>query len=240
MIFIHISLNHSISLLKRKASNPSQVENFSIDSIMNHNEETNIEPINTTLSKFGVKYENQFVVLEDAKHVIGVDQKDGNNLIIENVETGKADTFQCGDPFSYFNETLLYDENTGSLCSGINYGGLYKYKVNIASKSCERVKDYGNPKIGCLYSSYRFMNFVFFGGYERKIRVLDLSTGDLLPGHLKTAIWYIYSLQVCVNNNDKIYLTVSGGITDYSDYETDLLDLTDLIQVDSVILHKYL
>ena len=43
---------------------------------MNHNQETSVKPIKTSSSEFGVNYENQFVVLEDAKHIIGIDASD--------------------------------------------------------------------------------------------------------------------------------------------------------------------
>ena len=203
---------------------------------MNHNQQTSIEPINTSSSEFGVYYQNQFVVLDDAKHVIGVDASDGGKLILENIETGKADKFGWRDSSCNFIKTLIYDEDTGFLYIGERYGQLYKYKVNTAIKSCEKVKNYGKLGIGEIISSHRFLDFFFFGGGSGIIRVLDLSTDKLLPGHLKTSIGCIYSLQVCVKSCNEIYLTVSGSITDYSDNKTDLFDLTDFLQKDLVIL----
>ena len=61
---------------------------------MNQNQKTSIEPINVSSSEFGVEFENQFVVLDDAKHVIGVNGNNGNNLILENLENGSTVEFK--------------------------------------------------------------------------------------------------------------------------------------------------
>ena len=58
------------------ASNPSQVKLFSIDSIMEHNQISPVKPIKSSTSELAVMYENNFVVLDDAKHVIGVNGRD--------------------------------------------------------------------------------------------------------------------------------------------------------------------
>ena len=204
------------------------------------NQKTIIEPINASLSRFWVKYENQFVVLNDAKHVIGVDARDASNLILENIENRKADKFGWRDSFNNMITTLVYDEDTGFLYSGDYNSRLYKYKVNKTSKSCERIQAYGKIGIGRISSSHIFMQFVFFGGDQSEIRVLDLSTGKLLPGYLKTSIGCAYSLQVCLKSQDEIYLVVSGKYPDYSRDKTDLFDLTDLLPKNPVILQKYL
>ena len=203
---------------------------------MNHNQETSIRPINASSSRFGVEYENQFFVMDDAKHVIGVDPRDARNLILENIENGKADKFGWEKNFSYLIGTLVYDKDMGSLYMGFDYDRLYKYKLDKKNKTCKRVKDFGDLGIGCISSSHRFMHFVFFGGDQGKIRILDLSTGELLPVHLETSIGWICSLQVCVKSKDEIYLAVSGCDNDYSNDKTDLFDLTDLLSTDSVIV----
>ena len=204
------------------------------------NQESTIEPINVSSSKFGVLIENQIVVLDDAKHVIGVDSSHGRNLIIENIKNRKADKFRWrGDQLNNIT-TLVYDEDTGFLYTGDNFSNLFKYKLDKTSKTCERVKHFKDPRIGQIFSSHRFLRFVFFGGNWGRISVLDLSTGKLLPGHLETSMEWIYSLQVCVKSKDEIYLAVSGKYPEYCEDKTDLFDLTDLLIVDSMIHQKYL
>ena len=203
---------------------------------MNHNQETSIEPINTSSNKFGVMYENQLVVLDDAKHVIGLDASDAGKIIIENIMNQKAYKIGWNDSSYYYISNLFYDEDTGSLYIGDRYNHLFKYKVEKTSNTCKRVKDYGDFGMGEISSSYRFKHFVFFGGNACKIRVLDLSTGEFLAGHLETLLRLVYSFQVCVKSQDEIYLAVSGQDPDYSEDKTDLFDLTDLLPKDLAIL----
>ena len=89
-----------------------------------------------------------------------------------------------------------------------------------------------------MISSHRFLDFVFFGGIEYKIRVLDLSTGKLLPGHLETSIRVICSLQVFVKSPNEIYLAVSGLHPNYSDDKTDLFDVSGLFPNDPHIFQR--
>ena len=161
---------------------------------MNQNQKTSIEPINVSSSEFGVEFENQFVVLDDAKHVIGVNGNNESNLILENLENGSTIEFKGGSYTDDFISTLVYHEKIGFLYGGNYYGYLYKYKLDTKNKTCELVKYLGNLKIGWIRSSHRFLHFVFFGGDQSKIKVLDLSTDKLLPGCLETSIKDIYSL----------------------------------------------
>ena len=134
--------------------------------------------------------------------------------------------------------TLVYDEDTGFLYTGDRYGYLCKYKMDIISKVCQRVRNYGNIGIDGIYSSHRFLHFIFFGGNFGRIRVLDLSTGELLPGRLETAIKCIYSLQVCVKSHKEIYLAVFGGLPEYSGDKTDLFDMSELFLKNPFSLRK--
>ena len=206
---------------------------------MEHNQETPIEPINISLNEFGVFDQNNFVVLDDAKHVIGIDASDAGNLIIENVKNSKAKKFTVTKFDNNHIKNLYYHEDTNSLYCGDFNGQLYKYKVNFKSKTCEKYNYYGDLGIGWIISSHRFLQFVFFGGSEKKIKVLDLSTDQLLPGNLDTSIEYIYSLKVCVKSLKEIYLAVSGAGFDYSDDKTDLFEVSSLLPNDTVNLRKF-
>ena len=206
---------------------------------MDHDQKTPVEPIKSSSSQFAVEYDNQFVVMDDAKHVIGVDGSNGIKIILENVENVKADKF-CGSESSYnYISTMVYDKDTGSLYTGDVNGHLKKYKIDKVSKSFQRVKKYGDIGIGVITSSHRFLQFVFFGGSKFRIKVLDLQTSELLPGWLQTSIDLINSLQVCVKRPKEIYLAVSGSFPDYSKNNTDLFDVTGLFPKNSAILRKY-
>ena len=207
---------------------------------MEHNEKSPVEPVKSSSGEFCVKNDNQFIVLDDAKHVIGVSGRNSKKLILENVENGSKVEFERLFFSFFYTLTLIFDEDTGSLYSGDIYGKLVQYKVDTANQICEEVKTYGNLGIDIITSSHRFLDFVFFGGIRGKIKVLDISTGKLLSGHIDTSIIIILSLQVCVKNPKQIYLAVSGTQTNYSNDKTDLFDITDFLQKDLVILQKNL
>ena len=155
---------------------------------MEHTQETSIKSSKSSSSKFGVEFQNQFVVLDDAKHVIGVDPSDGSKLILENIEQGRADKFGWGSSSYNIITTLLYHGKTGFLYTADLHGHLLQYKVDTSSKSCKRLKNYGDLGLVSISCSHRFLDFIFFGGIKSKIGVLDLSTGKPLLGHLETSI----------------------------------------------------
>ena len=179
-------------------------------------------------------------MLDDGKHVIGVSGRDAKKLFLENVENGSKVEFGESHLFGFYISTLIFDEDTGSLYVGDTCGELVQYKVNTANLICKIVKYYEDLGIGAIRSSHRFMHFLFFGGTMNKIRVLGMSTGKLLPGHIDTSIRNIRSLQLCVKNPKEIYLTVSSNIHDYSDDKTDIFDLSHFIKDDPDIFQKFL
>ena len=207
---------------------------------MNGNRETLVGPIKVSSNKFGVLYENKFVLLGDAEHFIGLNPTDAKILILENVVKGSKVEFGGSSLFNFYISTMIFDEDTGSLYRGDNHGQLVQYKVNTASQTCEEVRDYGKLGIGEITSSHRFLHFIFFGGSDGKIRVLDMSTCEFLPGHIDTSISKIISLQVCVKTQKEIYMAVSGEKPDYSNDKTDLFDISGLLSKDPVMLRKFL
>lgn len=199
---------------------------------MEHKEETSVEQINASSSKFGFQNENQFVVMDDAKHVIRVDPSDGRNLILENIQNGKATKYEGSKIIENCITAMIYNEQKRSFYTGNNNHELHKYIIETANKTIKKVKDFGKIGIGWITSSYRFMNLNFFGGNRNKIKVLDLSTDKFLSAHLETSIRWIRSLQVCQKRDKQIYLAVSGWDYDYSDDKTDLFNLTNLFPND--------
>ena len=179
-------------------------------------------------------------MLDDAKHVIGVDARDGSKMILENIENGSIFEFQGNFTTGYFITIPFYDEETGFLYCGEIEGELQKLKFDNEKKTCKLVKNYGDLEIGRNTSYYRFLDNVFFGGNEGKIKVLDLSTAEFFPDYLYTSIGWIISLQICRKSLDKIYLTVTGSEYDYSDDKTDLFDVSGLLLKNPIIFKKFL
>ena len=206
---------------------------------MEHNQRTHVKPTNVSSSGFRVKLENQFVVLDIAEHVFGVNVLISSLLILENIQNGL--NLQFIERNSILNEffSLVYDEEDMSLYSGDRFGHLVQHKVDTLNQTCKEVKNYGDLEIGSICSSHRFINFVFFGGDDSRIKVLDLSTGEFLPGYIQTSIKEILSLQVCVKSPKQIYLAVSGEHSDYSEDKTDLFNLSGFLKNDPVIQRKF-
>ena len=205
---------------------------------MEHNQKAPVKPTNVSSREFVVEYENNFVVLDDAEHVIGVDERNATKLILENINNGSKVKFRGSKSNDYSITTLVYDKKSRSLYTGDDDGHLVQHKVDTSKLTCEEVKNYGDLRIGCICSSARFMHFVFFGGSKGKIRVLNLSTGELLPGNIETSIGWIISLQVCVKKANEINLAVSGENPDFSEDKTDLFDLSGLLRNDPIIQRK--
>ena len=206
---------------------------------MEKNQETAVRPVNVSFNKFWIQLENQFIVLDDAEHVIGVDARDRSKLILENLKNGSTVRFAGRNSILFPIFTMVFDEESRSLYCGYQFGRLHQYEVDTLNQTCKKVRDFGNLGIGCIRSCQRFMQFVFFAGSQSKIRILDLSTGELLPGYFKTSIKWIYSLQVSVKSANEIFLAVSGGDADYSEDKTDLFDLSGLLGKDPAILRKF-
>ena len=197
---------------------------------MEHYQETPVEPIKSSTSEFGVENQNHFVVLDDSKHIIGLDADDLTKMILEDVDKGSKVEFGLSTSTHDLITSLLYDEDAGSLYIGNGDGHLRKYKLDIANQICKEVKDFGKLGIRAITSSHRFLHFVFFGGSDGKIRVLDLLRGKLLRECFMTSIKSIISLQVSVESAQKIYLAVSGNKPNYSNDKTDLFDLSDFLK----------
>lgn len=102
---------------------------------------------------------------------------------------------------------------------------MIQYHLDLENQKFSKTKDYGDLKIGRIYSSFEYLGLVFFGGRDSRLRVLDLSKKKLIQGHLSTAIEYILSLQVCVVGKSRVYLVVVGKEPDYSSSKSDLYDL---------------
>lgn len=178
-------------------------------------------------NQFGVDNENNFLVLNRNNHVIGVDSGDLTRLILEDVSTGESVKFGAHTDVIY---ALAYHDDSNTLLVADKNSHVIEYRISLQDKSCTTVKEYGNIGIGSIYSSFIFLNFVFFAGTKKKVRVFDLTCKKLLPGHIETAIGLIYSLQVCLVEKSRIYLAVSGAFPKYTPTKTDLFDLGGLLQ----------
>ena len=120
-----------------------------------------VSPFYTPSSQFGVQFENNFVFTDDGRHLIGVDAGDSTRLRVEDITTGSSLGFgKHGDVIF----TLIFDQDSGTLLAGDYNNRLIQYDLDLVNKKFRQVRDFGDIRVGWVYSSFRFMQYVFFGG----------------------------------------------------------------------------
>ena len=125
--------------------------------------------------------------------------------------------------------TLLFCRETNQLLAGDDNGKVIQYKRNEEG-IWNVTKNYGDLKIGPIISNKQYGHLVFFGGWEtNKMRVLNLKKQELFGKEFKTAMNQIYSFTFCEVSPSKVLLSVSGYKPDYSNSETDIFDVSDLL-----------
>lgn len=124
---------------------------------------------------------------------------------------------------------ITFNKEFQNLLVGDLGGEVIIYKIDMISCCYKKIKKIRKLNIGMICSLEKFNRFIFFGGDQQKIRILDLSTGKLFPGFRETAINQICSLQVCQMKNKKTFLAVSGENSNYSQGQSDLFDLSNLL-----------
>jgi hypothetical protein len=186
-----------------------------------------------------VEYENNFVILPDGKTIIGVEGEYKNNLICEDIT--KNDKSACGkiEDHGYLNKihTLFYDTIRKSLFVGNSEGRVIKYQQKESPLSWEKTKDYGDLRIGEIYSSEQIGDVLVLGGSNSSIRAINFAEKALLPGRVTTAKESIYSLQACELPGEKVFLGVSGKGQYYLEEETDIYEVTDLAKAFNYDFH---
>ena len=186
---------------------------------MNAANHSTIKIRHQTRNGFYVYYENNFLVLPDAKTVVGADGSDKKKLIVEDITQGNPT--QIGTHGGII-QTVLFDSLTQSLLVGDIYGTLKQYKKE--KQSFTMVKDYG--KVGCVFSSTQVGRFSIFGGGKNSLVAIDILRQQVCPGRLKSPFIITYSLQVCEGAGSNVYLSLGGYNPNYSSDASDFLDVT--------------
>ena len=174
-----------------------------------------------TQNEFFVSYENSFLVLPDAKTVVGADALDKYKLMIEDITQGNPT--QIGTHVSWI-QTVLFDSLTQSLLVGDSSGYIKQYKKE--NQSFKMAKDYGKVGVDKIYSSTQAGRFAIFGGDKYSLVVIDIFEQTFLPGLLKSPFGCTYSLQVCEGVDSNFYLSLGGYGPKYSSETSDFLDVT--------------
>jgi hypothetical protein len=177
-----------------------------------------------------VCYENHFLVLPDGKTIIGVEYKGQHNvLFMEDISRNDVNAYRQIATYGYYIYTVFYNSVSKSLFVGENSGKVAQYQRDVNGETWTMAKDYGNIGIGHIFSVDQIEDIVIFGGGgSHSVRANDSKNKNLLQGTLKTAICYIYSLQVCELPENKVYLSVCGQNQNYTNTKTDIYNATEL------------
>ena len=168
-----------------------------------------------------MSYENNFLVLPDAKTVVGVNASDRKKLMIEDITL--RNPRQIGT-HGVLTQTVLFDSLTQSLLVGDFDGDVKQYKK--VNQSFTMVKDYGNVCVGRILSSTQVGRFVIFGGNSNSLVAIDILDQKVCAELLVSPFGLTYSLQVCEGVGSNVYLSLGCSCPKYSSDASDFLDVT--------------
>ena len=213
-------------MTKSTAFSPSKAKAFALDKIMRQASNTTVSPDRETKSLFGVQYETSFAFSDDGRHVIAPDASDGSRILVEDLSSGSGFGFG-GNQRSIL--TVFFVEDTRTLLVGDADGYLTEYDLDLHKGEGRLAKRHGDLGVGQVWASSGGTAFVFFGGQFGKVIVYDLAVRKVLPGVIDTAIGSIFSLQVRVVDESRVYIAVAGENNKYSSTESDLYELSGLL-----------
>ena len=189
--------------------------------------------LNETKNKFLVSNENHFLVLPDAKTVVGSNGSDPKKLIMQDITL--RNSTQIG---AHSNSilTVIFNKLTQSLLVGDFDGHVKQYKKEKESFSL--VKEYEELGAGHISLSAQAGRFAIFGGSNGSLIAIDTKNQKPVEGSVKTVYKEINSLQVCLMNNHEMFLSVSGNDLDFSPELSDIFDLSCMAINDPTSLKK--
>ena len=174
-----------------------------------------------TQDRYWVQFDNHFLVLPDAKTLVGADATDKSKLMIDDITQGNPK--QIGKHGSWIS-TVLFDSLTQSLLVGDIDGHVKQYKK--VNQSFRMVKDYGDLGVGWVISSSQKGHIAIFGGDQYSLIAIDIFKKQVFDGLLKSPFKFTLSLQVYKGVNSNVYLSLGGDCPKYSSDASDFLDVT--------------
>jgi hypothetical protein len=188
-----------------------------------------INHVHRSQKNFYVYFENNFLVLPDGKTIIGSEGGNRTNLICEDITKNDSSAYSLISTHGGTIESVFYNAVSKSLFVGDDDDVVIEYEEKENNLSWRGTKNYGNLGIGDIECIEQIGDILIFGGRNSySIRAIDTVKKVLLPGTLKTAIYYVYSLQKCELPDNKVYLSICGISPNYSEQQTDIYDATDL------------
>ena len=162
-----------------------------------------------------------FLVLPDAKTIIGPDASNDKRLVSEDISTHEVT--QLGH-LSNVIRSVLFDAKTRSLFAADANGQLVQYEKSEEDGSFTLAKDYGCIGMGQAYASVLVGDLALFGG-SHSVYAVRVSGRELLEGALETPFGQTLSLVTCRLSKSKVLLSVSGGYTSKLKSSTDIFEV---------------
>ena len=125
---------------------------------------------------------------------------------------------------------LILMKQSKMLLAGDRNGNVVQYELSNKKQSWVTEHRYGNLGIGYACSGTKFGELAVFGGYNSFcFRVINPSSQKVIDLPYKTAIRYIYSLKIFSVLPSRTMLSVSGYSPDYSKSQTDIFEISNLV-----------
>ena len=232
----------SFLILIIRSKENTTIRRFSTHSIVEAPHMTQLVPECATQMEYFVTTNSKFCVLSNQSTIIGVSNAYPNMII-------KHSITDLSEPVVTFNfitgrvYTLGVNEHQNVLFAGgsgcDSDGQVMQYDLSTG----QVVKAIGKGGIGSVQSSISVGNLWFFGGYGSfKLVVVDSVSRQVLGKPVRSAIWTIYSIAVFkiqeMSHSSKVLILTVGLLPNYSKNQTDVFDITALVNKHSNLAIK--
>ena len=129
--------------------------------------------------------------------------------------------------------TFVISQKANALLAGEENGDLGRI-VQYDLHTGKAVRVYSSPGIETVFSSVRLDDLCFFGGFSgSSFIVIRIKGRRIVQDPVKTAVGMITSLELCTfckeTPDASTVLVVTGANCDYSNDQTDMFNVTELV-----------
>ena len=124
----------------------------------------------------------------------------------------------------------IFNEKLNFLVTVEERGSIIQYDLNPGRSNLRILKEYKDFEKFHFNVGLDFGFLLALGGEDSKVRFVDLRKRCALKEVIKTSVKFIYTMEFCRMDINKVYLCVSGQYYDYSKEKTDIFDVSELIK----------
>ena len=170
--------------------------------------------------------------MSDQKTVIAADNaNEGKVLVMEDLlnQNPEYNPLEFGQHKGKI-QSLVLMEQLNVVIVGDDTKNLVQYRQSTCGGAWTMQKNYSNLGIGKIRSSTQIGHWAFFGGDNYTIRAVDVKSQEIIGMPQKTAIKTIFGLEVFSCSESQHYLSVSGESPSYTETQTDIFDVSGLVE----------